>query len=143
MIARAICRRARLRRDRPGQAIVETALVAPILLLLILGVVDFSRAWSAHHTISDAAREATRMLVVWDADIGQDEATAFINNRLATAGLNPDNAVVTYNEGADRGDPTTVTIDYTYRFWLIAGLMRLASGEETVNLVSRLTMRTE
>jgi Flp pilus assembly protein TadG len=52
-------RRAR-RRARPGQALVEFALVAPIFVLLVIGVFELGRAWTKHQTLSDAAREAAR-----------------------------------------------------------------------------------
>lgn len=143
MSIRTIRRRARLRSDRRGQAIVETALVAPILLMLILGLIDFSRAWSAHHVISDAAREASRMLVVFDANLTQADADAMIQNRLTTAGMDPARSQVIYNEGTGRGDPTTVTINYTFDFWLIAPFMKWATGDERFVLVSQITMRNE
>ena len=35
----------RLRERNEGQALVEFALIAPIFILLVLGVVEFGRAW--------------------------------------------------------------------------------------------------
>jgi Flp pilus assembly protein TadG len=43
-----------------GSAMVEFALVLTILLTLMFGVMDFSRALYAYHFLSNAAREATR-----------------------------------------------------------------------------------
>ena len=54
----------RSRRPRRGQALVEFALVVPILLLLLLGILDFGRAVYASHTIGNAAREAARLAIV-------------------------------------------------------------------------------
>jgi Flp pilus assembly protein TadG len=133
-----------------GQALVEFALTAPLLLLLIFGLVDFARAWSAHHAIADAAREGTRMLVVRDPGVDMPQAEAMILNRLANARLDPNRATITFEpDGAvpARGLPMTVTIEYTYDFWILGPFMRLAgrwaAGDEEVNLVSTITMRTE
>jgi Flp pilus assembly protein TadG len=49
-----IRRRARTR----GQAVVEFALVAPVLIAIALGVVDFGRVYAAAVTVESAAREA-------------------------------------------------------------------------------------
>jgi Flp pilus assembly protein TadG len=47
-----------------GQSLVEMALVTPLFLLLILGVVDFGRAIYAYNAISNAAREGGRTAIV-------------------------------------------------------------------------------
>ena len=64
-------RRRRSDDPRAGQALVEFALVAPILLLLLLGIVDFARAWNVYEVLTDAAREGAREAVV---DNGRTEA---------------------------------------------------------------------
>jgi Flp pilus assembly protein TadG len=139
----------RLRTRRSGQALVEFALISPILLLLIVALLDFSRAWAAHHAVADATREAARMLVV-DDTVTQADATARVNERLATAGMDPSLATITYVEGAARGEPTTVTIDYPFDLWILGRLVNFASGEfntgnppGTLNLHGDVTMRTE
>lgn len=132
----------RPRTDRSGQAIVEFTLIAPILFLIIFGLIDFARGWSAHHTIADAAREGTRMLVVDDPTVGTAESGAAIKERLATAGLDSARVAITYTEGTS-GQPTTVRIEYPFDFWILGAFMSWVSGEETVTLVSQITMRTE
>jgi Flp pilus assembly protein TadG len=146
MIRLAHRRRGRLQTHRSGQATVEMALIAPILFLIIFGLVDFARAWSAHHVIADAAREGTRMLVVHDPGIGVNEAKAAIENRLTTARLDKTKAHITFVPAAGdpgRGTPMTVTIRYTYDFWILGAFMKWASGDGTANLVSTITMRSE
>jgi len=46
-------------RDR-GAAAVEFALVMPILLLFVLGIIDFGRLWFTQISLSQAAREGAR-----------------------------------------------------------------------------------
>lgn len=66
-----------------GQALVEFALVFPVLLLLMLSIVDFSRVFTALITVESAAREA--------ADFG-----AF--NRTNWAGENYDNTLAAMDQ---------------------------------------------
>jgi len=49
----------RPRRSR-GQALVEFALVIPLLLLLIFGLIDLGRAVYVNNSLSEAAREGAR-----------------------------------------------------------------------------------
>jgi Flp pilus assembly protein TadG len=50
--------------DERGQALVEFALILPILVLLLVGLFDFGRAIYAFNTINQAAREAARLAIV-------------------------------------------------------------------------------
>jgi hypothetical protein len=55
--------RARRRRAR-GQALVEFALVIPLLILIFMGLFDFGRAVFAWNSLSNAAREGARVAIV-------------------------------------------------------------------------------
>jgi Flp pilus assembly protein TadG len=62
------------RRDR-GAAAVEFALVVPVLLLLVLGIAEFGRAYNIQTTVSAAAREGVRSMAVQN-DPGAARAAA-------------------------------------------------------------------
>jgi Flp pilus assembly protein TadG len=47
-----------------GQAIVEFALLVPVLILLVFGIVDLGRAVYAMNAVGNAAREGTRTAIV-------------------------------------------------------------------------------
>ena len=49
---------------RGGQTLVEFALILPILLLLLVGVVDFGRAIYANNAMANAARQGGRTAIV-------------------------------------------------------------------------------
>ncbi|WP_345037913.1 TadE family protein [Georgenia daeguensis] len=51
------------RSDR-GAAAVEFALIVPILLLLVLGITEFGRAYNVQTTLSDAARAGVRTMAI-------------------------------------------------------------------------------
>lgn len=47
-----------------GQALVEFALILPILLILLLGLLDVGRAVAAYNSVSNAARSGARVAIV-------------------------------------------------------------------------------
>ncbi len=57
----------RAMRDDNGQSLVEFALILPVLLLLILGLIDVARAVEEENTLAFAAREGTRYAIVHGA----------------------------------------------------------------------------
>lgn len=61
-----------------GQSLVEFALVLPLIVLLLIGVLDLGRAVYAFTTLAEAARQANRLAIV-DQDIArvQNEAVAY------------------------------------------------------------------
>jgi Flp pilus assembly protein TadG len=68
---------------RRGQATVEFALVATILLALVLGVVEVGRVVFISNTLSNAAREGAHYLALHgDSPTWQADATQAINSKL-------------------------------------------------------------
>lgn len=58
------------RTNEKGSTLVEFALVFMLLMTMLLGIVEFSRALYAFHFVSSAARQATRWAAVNGADCG-------------------------------------------------------------------------
>ncbi len=54
------------RREDRGAALVEAALVMPLLLMLTLGIWATARAWNVHNVLDHASREAARFGAVND-----------------------------------------------------------------------------
>jgi Flp pilus assembly protein TadG len=54
----------RFRRDDRGAAMVEFAIVLPVLLLILLGIIEFGRAYNTQVSIQAAAREGARELAL-------------------------------------------------------------------------------
>lgn len=135
---------ARLRRSDEGQALVEFALVVPFLLVFLVGIVEFARAWNLHQVLTDAAREGARKAVVHDPTITLDSVNNTVKKAIATAGSNPANAVITVTGLDDAtGDPATVEIAMPYQFIFFGALKQWTTGESTVTLRTRFTMRNE
>jgi hypothetical protein len=51
---------------KKGQSLVEFAIILPIVVILVIGVIDFGRYMLAYSTLNTAVREGTRMAVVGD-----------------------------------------------------------------------------
>jgi Flp pilus assembly protein TadG len=65
-------------RRASGQGLVEFALIFPVLVLILFGIIDFGRAIYAYNTIGNAARDGVRIAVV--------------NQNAAGTGCTPGNA---------------------------------------------------
>ena len=116
-----------------GSNLVEFAIVLPLLLTLVFGIVDFSLALFDKAVITNAAREGARAGVVFrfphpgNDQIAADVATAYCNTYLitfASSNLSIPTPVwvdVDGRNGRSSGDTLTVVVNYPYRF-LIPGL---------------------
>ncbi len=51
-------------KDNRGVALIEFALVLPILLLLVLGIIEFGWIYNGYITITGAAREGARVAAI-------------------------------------------------------------------------------
>ena len=57
----------RAKKAEKGQAMVELALVLPILLLILLGIIEFGHIFYSYLVIQNATRDGARYGVVWDS----------------------------------------------------------------------------
>jgi Flp pilus assembly protein TadG len=118
------------RRGARGQALVEFALIVPVLLLLVLGIVEFGRAWNAHQVLTDAAREAAR--------------TAVVRRALGRAALDPEQANITITGWrTGRGTPATVAISYSHTLGWLSALLEWSGADATAVLRTSFSMRNE
>jgi hypothetical protein len=51
-------------RTRRGQSLVEFALILPLFLILLLGILDLGRGVAAYNSVANAARSAARVAIV-------------------------------------------------------------------------------
>lgn len=72
-----------------GAAAVEFALLAPILILLLLGIMEFGRAYNVQITLSNAAREGVRVMAINNSATAAATSTAKTATKNAAAVLNP------------------------------------------------------
>jgi Flp pilus assembly protein TadG len=118
------------RRRERGQSLVETAIVFPILLLLLAAVVDFGRAFDAYIVLTNAAREGARWGSVNPelsvADVGQivvDDVLGSGTNVTQMTGFyddpddpDADDNVKIYGQ-LEELDFVRVTVTYEFPLW--------------------------
>jgi Flp pilus assembly protein TadG len=99
-------------RDR-GSVAVEFALLLPVLLLLIFGIIDFGRAINDQITLTQAAREGARL-----ASLGYSTSAVTSRAQSAATGLSPVTVTVTSScpAGAGVSVDAVVTTSYTFSF---------------------------
>lgn len=93
-----------------GAAAVEFALILPILVLFVFGIVEFGRAFNAQVTITHAAREGAR---VWALGGTEAEARDAAQSAATTLTLHDPMSFTT----CDPGKPTRVTATSDFE-WL-------------------------
>lgn len=114
-------------RRQDGQSYVEMALLLPLLILIVMGVLDLGRAFNAHIVVMNAAREGARYGV---AHAGNDAAIKDrVLQEVTGTGVTVDagGIAIEYPNGASAGNPIRVTV--THDFQVIAALVL---GMETI-----------
>ena len=105
-------------RDR-GAAAVEFALLLPMLLLLVFGIIDFGRALNAQITLTQAAREGARL----DA-LGKSNVVA--GTQAAATGLSPVTVTVTTSCPANAGAGVNATVKAAYTFKFVTPISSIS-----------------
>ncbi len=85
MIARTVGRKRR--KGRRGAAVVEFAVVAPLLLLILFGIIEYGYIFMVRQTVIHAAREGCRIAVLQTTDEPYSEVTARITEIMETTGV--------------------------------------------------------
>lgn len=83
----------RARSRSRGQALVEFAIILPVITMVVLGLFDLGRAVFTYNTLSQAARQANRTAIV-DQDANRVKAMAIA--AAPTIGLSPSNVTVCF-----------------------------------------------
>src|SRR5580765_679363 len=68
-----------------GAELIEFALVFPLLLLVMFGIMDFGLLFQRYETVTNAAREGARIAVL--PDYKQSDVDARVKQYLVAAGL--------------------------------------------------------
>jgi Flp pilus assembly protein TadG len=122
-----------------GQSLVEFALVLPMLLLLLVGITEFGRAWMTRNILTGASREAVRIAAV-QGNTGT--ALSRANSILSSAGISGASVNIA-DDGAPYGT-CSVTVSYDFPV-NAAGLLQMfgiLSGNG-ITLTTSTSMRKE
>jgi Flp pilus assembly protein TadG len=159
-------------RAQSGAEVVEFALTLPLMLLVVLGIVEFGFLFQQYEVVTNAAREGARVgvLPTYSATTAAAQAnvTARVNQYLSAGGLDPSSSVTTICGGGGgdswgcpgnwqsvtetlvAGPPALcdavfpVTVKYQHPVPFIGGIITYFGGSfGTVTLKARARMRNE
>jgi Flp pilus assembly protein TadG len=124
-------------RDR-GSVAVEFALVVPVLLLIVFGIIDFGRALNAQIALTGAAREGARL-----AALGYSNAA--VRARVAAAAPDLSGLIVTVPATCPRGagPAADAQVDVSYPFTFITPIGAVASWIGTSGVGGPLTLTAQ
>jgi Flp pilus assembly protein TadG len=134
-------------KKQQGASAVEFALIMPVLLVILFGIVEFGLALYDKAVITNASREGARAGIVFkDPPFSNGEITTVINNycqdRLVTFGSATNVTTTIAREGASvSGDDLTVTVAYKYDYLVLPGFISALTGG--LNLSATTVMRME
>jgi Flp pilus assembly protein TadG len=120
------------KRGERGQSLVETAVVFPILVLLLAAIIDFGRAFDAYIILTNAAREGARFgstnPELPEADVKQlvvDDVLGSGTNVTRMTGFGLDNVAVTGQHEGSTEVVVTVTFQFDLWFGRLIGIPQL------------------
>ena len=100
-------------RNEDGQAFVEFAFIMPFLIFLVLGIIQFGRAWHNYIAITDAARVGAR-----EAAVKRTTACSSATAKINSLGIIPSGSTISCTAGTNVGDQVAVTITYSFSIGL-------------------------
>ena len=158
----------RLRRSESGAEVIEFALTLPLLLLVVLGIIEFGFVFQQYEVVTNAAREGARIASLSTygptAATRVSNATARVQQYLTAGGLDTAAATICVGPDADcdgaetssvlpgapPGVPATcvrtiqVKVEYDHPVAFVGGIVSYFGGTfGDMTLRARSTMRTE
>ncbi|WP_338748801.1 TadE family protein [Janibacter alittae] len=118
-----------------GAAAVEIAIILPMLLLVIGGIVDFGRFFFYEVTLTNAVREGARVAVVDDA--------ADVELRVRTATNNMTGITVVPGSCSPGGDVSVTATYPSFTWFVLDPAMGMFGSEMTLEPKAKAVMRCE
>lgn len=117
-----------------GQAMVEFAMVLPILVTILFATIQFGMAFWNYQQVSAAASEGARRASISRNDTNR---TATVRNAVIAASpkLSSSSIIVTTNSSWTAGQPVTVTVAYPQKITILGAT--LFNKNLTVSRTSR------
>lgn len=123
------------KRDDAGATLIEFAIVLPLLVMLLFGIIEFGWVFAQNLDVRHGAREGARLAAV-------DELTsaADVCSRMDTAAHPSETLITVARTGDDIGDDISVTVDAPAK--TLTGFFDWALPS-TLRLQSTVTIRAE
>jgi Flp pilus assembly protein TadG len=126
-----------VRHGERGQALIETALTLPIVLVLSVSIFEFGRAFQTWQILTNAAREGARIAVlpgstaegVQNRVMQYMEAGRLDNRALGQIAVNSNSA---FDTGNGPVSASSVTVSYPFTFMVLNPVIQLVVRGSTV-----------
>jgi Flp pilus assembly protein TadG len=133
--------------NQNGAAMVEFAIVLPVLLMLIFGMIELSILLYDKAMITNASREGTRLGILYrpnpvlEEDITNTVDSYLLNNLISLGDGSANWTTTVSGQCSYTGAPLTVTVTYPYNFLVLPNFVQSLSG--TLTLSAQTVMRCE
>jgi len=127
-----------------GAVAAEFALLLPVILLILLGTIEFGMIMYSRELITNASREGARAGIVQVSPKPTAGAiTTIATTYLTGTGINLTDVTITVT-GAGGVNPATLTVNATYRYpWLIPYIPTVLGLPRPLPLTGQTIMRHE
>jgi Flp pilus assembly protein TadG len=125
-------------KNESGQALVEFALILPLLLILLCGIIDFGWIFRCQLTADSAAREAARYTAIHYYDSSTDNDAVIAQTIVESYAPTLAYPTVTLAKSSD-----AITVTITSQADILTPLIAAFFQDGKVSLTARCTMRLE
>ncbi len=131
--------RKRAKKKRLGAAVVEFALIVPIFLTLVFGIIEFGRLMMVQQVLVNASREGARRAVLEGATVA--DVTQEVSNYLSSSSINvPSESIVVSPDPTSIFNNENISVSISIPFSSVSWMPPLFySGDLQANT----TMRSE
>lgn len=119
-------------------AVVEFAVISPLLLTILFGIIEYGYIFMVRQTLVNAAREGCRVAILQTTTEPYTDVTDRVNGIMATTGLTSYTTQMTHWTAPDPTETITVRIPYAD-----VSLIGCFFGPRTGYLVGTCSMRKE
>jgi len=127
---------------RPGRrraaAVVEFAVVLPLLLTILFGIIEYGWVFMVRQTLQTAAREGCRLAVLQTSVDPYTNVLSRVSKVMAPTGLTSYTVTMTHATSSNPVETVTITIPYSD-----VSLMGGFFGTKSFDLGGTCTMRKE
>jgi Flp pilus assembly protein TadG len=139
----------KLRGER-GQALLETALALPLVLLISVSIFEFGRAYQTWQVLTNASREAARIAILpgtTDADIQARVQQYLTDGQLPSTSIASTTVDIdrtkTVSIGLGTAPATQITVNYPFSFIVLNPVARLVVTGSRVGGAFTMSARAE
>lgn len=125
------------KRARAG-AIVEFAVVLPMLLTIVFGIIEFGWIFMVRQSVQNAAREGCRVAILQTTDAPYTEVTDRVGELLLPVGVTTQTVEMTHADGVTCQEQVTVRVPYND-----VSLIGVWFGDHDYDITGRTIMRKE